>query len=119
MKTLAVIPARLGASRLPRKPLRLIGGVPLIVRVWERVVSMRVANEVVVATDSDEIAPALRQTDAAVALTEPSHPSGTDRVAEVASSRRYAGFDAVVNVQGDEPFVAEAAVRGARRTSLP
>ena len=113
MKTLAVIPARLGASRLPRKPLRLIGGVPLVVRVWERVSAMRVADQVVVATDSDEIADALRRTDAAVALTEPSHPSGTDRVAEVAASRRFAGFDAIVNVQGDEPFVSEAAVRGA------
>ena len=113
MKTLAVIPARLGASRLPRKPLRLIGGVPLIVRVWERVSAMRIADEVVVATDSDEIAHVLRQTRAAVALTAPTHPSGTDRVAEVAALPRYARFDAVVNVQGDEPFVSDAAVRGA------
>jgi 3-deoxy-manno-octulosonate cytidylyltransferase (CMP-KDO synthetase) len=113
VKTLAVIPARLGASRLPRKPLRLIGGVPLVVRVWERVSAMRVADEVVVATDSDEIADALRRTDAVTALTDPTHPSGTDRVAEVAALPRYARFDAIVNVQGDEPFVSEAAVRGA------
>ena len=113
MKTLAVIPARLGASRLPRKPLRLIGGVPLVVRVWERVSAMRVADEVVVATDSDEIARVLRDANAPVALTSESHPSGTDRVAEVATSPRYAGFDAIVNVQGDEPFVSEEAVRGA------
>ena len=113
MKTLAVIPARLGASRLPRKPLRLIGGVPLVVRVWERVAAMRVADEVVVATDSEEIASALRHADAAVTLTAPTHPSGTDRVAEVAASPRYARYDAIVNVQGDEPFVSEAAVRGA------
>ena len=113
MKTLAVIPARLGASRLPRKPLRLVGGVPLVVRVWERVASFGIADQVVVATDSDEIAQALRQTDATVALTEPSHPSGTDRVAEVAASPRYAGFDAILNVQGDELFVSEAALRGA------
>ena len=113
MKTLAVIPARLGASRLPRKPLRLIGGVPLVVRVWERVAAMGIANEIVVATDSDEIAATLRHSDATVAMTSESHPSGTDRVAEVAAQRRYAGFDAVVNVQGDEPFVSEAAIRGA------
>lgn len=113
MKTLAVIPARLGASRLPRKPLRLIGGVPLIVRVWERVCAMDVADEVVVATDSDEIASALRLCDATCVLTSEAHPSGTDRVAEVAAHPRYAGFDAVVNVQGDEPFVSVAAVRGA------
>jgi 3-deoxy-manno-octulosonate cytidylyltransferase (CMP-KDO synthetase) len=74
---------------------------------------MGIADEVVVATDSDEIASALRQTNAAVALTSSAHPSGTDRVAEVAASPRYARFDAIVNVQGDEPFVAEAAVRGA------
>ena len=113
MKTLAVIPARLGASRLPRKPLRLIGGAPLVVRVWERVSAIRIADQVVVATDSDEIATALRQCDATVMLTDPGHPSGTDRVAEVAASPRYRGFDAIVNVQGDEPFVSEAAVRGA------
>jgi 3-deoxy-manno-octulosonate cytidylyltransferase (CMP-KDO synthetase) len=113
VKTLAVIPARLGASRLPRKPLRLIGGVPLVVRVWERVSAMGIADQVVVATDSDEIANALRHSDAAVALTADTHPSGTDRVAEVAAHPRYAGFDAIVNVQGDEPFVSASAVRGA------
>jgi len=74
---------------------------------------MRVADRVVVATDSDEIAQALRQTDATVVLTEPSHPTGTDRVAEVAANGRFAGFDTIVNVQGDEPFVSESSVRGA------
>ena len=113
MKTLAVIPARLGASRLPRKPLRLIGGVPLVVRVWERVSAMRIADHVVVATDSDEIASALRKADAPVALTAESHPSGTDRVAEVAAQARYLAYDAIINVQGDEPFVSSEAVRGA------
>ena len=113
MKTLAVIPARLAASRLPRKPLRLVGGVPLVVRVWERVSSLGVANDVVVATDSDEIADTLRRVNAAVALTAESHPSGTDRVAEVADLPRFAGFDVILNVQGDEPFVSAPAVRGA------
>jgi 3-deoxy-manno-octulosonate cytidylyltransferase (CMP-KDO synthetase) len=113
VKTLAVIPARLGASRLPRKPLRLVGGVPLVVRVWQRVSSFGLADEVVVATDSTEIADALRSTSAAVVLTSPNHPSGTDRVAEVVSLPRFAAFDAIINVQGDEPFVSEEAVRGA------
>lgn len=113
MKTLAVIPARLGASRLPRKPLRLVGGVPLVVRVWERVAALGVANDVVVATDSDEIANTLRRANAPVLLTAATHPSGTDRVAEVARHPRFAQFDAVINVQGDEPFVSETAVRGA------
>jgi 3-deoxy-manno-octulosonate cytidylyltransferase (CMP-KDO synthetase) len=113
VKTLAVIPARLGASRLPRKPLRLIGGVPLVVRVWERVSSIGVADQVVVATDSDEIASTVRAAGGCAALTSPAHPSGTDRVAEVASQRAYEGYDAFINVQGDEPFVSDAAVRGA------
>jgi 3-deoxy-manno-octulosonate cytidylyltransferase (CMP-KDO synthetase) len=113
VKTLAVIPARLGASRLPRKPLRLVGGAPLVVRVWERVSDLRVADEVVVATDSDEIAAVVRAAGGVAAMTAPSHPSGTDRVAEVASQRQYAPYDVFLNVQGDEPFVTESAVRGA------
>ena len=113
MTTLAVIPARLGASRLPRKPLRLVGGAPLVVRVWERVASLGIADEVVVATDSDEIASAVRSAGGVAALTSPSHPSGTDRVAEVAQKADYASYDVFLNVQGDEPFVSEAAVRGA------
>jgi 3-deoxy-manno-octulosonate cytidylyltransferase (CMP-KDO synthetase) len=113
VKTLAVIPARLGASRLPRKPLRLVGGVPLVVRVWERVSDLGVSDEVVVATDSEEIAAVVRAAGGLAALTSASHPSGTDRVAEVASQRQYAAYDVLLNVQGDEPFVQEAAVRGA------
>ena len=113
MKTLAVIPARLGASRLPRKPLRLIGGAPLIVRVWERVSDLGVVDDVVVATDSDEIAHAVRTAGGKAALTSPAHPSGTDRVAEVAQQPAFAGYEVLVNVQGDEPFVPESAIRGA------
>ena len=113
MKTLAVIPARLGASRLPRKPLRLVGGAPLVVRVWQRVFDLGVAHEVVVATDSEEIAAVVRAAGGIAAMTDASHPSGTDRVAEVASQRQYAAYGVLLNVQGDEPFVSEAAVRGA------
>jgi 3-deoxy-manno-octulosonate cytidylyltransferase (CMP-KDO synthetase) len=113
VRTLAVIPARLGATRLARKPLRLLGGVPLVVRVWERVAAMRVADRVVVATDSSEIAAALAAARGDAVLTASTHPSGTDRVAEVAALPEFSGFDAVVNVQGDEPFVRESAVRGA------
>lgn len=113
MKTLAVIPARLGASRLPRKPLRLIGGAPLVVRVWKRVSDLAIADQVVVATDSAEIASVVRAAGGAATLTAASHPSGTDRVAEVAQKPDYASYDVFVNVQGDEPFVAGSAVRGA------
>ncbi|MCC6927399.1 MAG: 3-deoxy-manno-octulosonate cytidylyltransferase [Gemmatimonadaceae bacterium] len=110
---LAVIPARLGATRLPRKPLRLLGGRPLIVRVWERVVAMQVAPTVVVATDAQEIAEAVRQAGGTAVLTAATHRSGTDRIAEVAARPEYALHDVILNVQGDEPFVSEAAVRGA------
>jgi 3-deoxy-manno-octulosonate cytidylyltransferase (CMP-KDO synthetase) len=72
-----------------------------------------VADDVVVATDSDEVADVLRRTNVTVVLTSAAHPSGTDRVAEVAMQPRFRGYDAIVNVQGDEPFVSEAAVRGA------
>lgn len=113
MSTLAVIPARLGATRLPRKPLRLLGGVPLVVRVWERVREIEVADRIVVATDSDDVAAAVREFGAECVLTRPDHLSGTDRVAEVAARPEFAGARTIVNVQGDEPFVDAEAVRGA------
>ncbi|HEX5727718.1 MAG TPA: 3-deoxy-manno-octulosonate cytidylyltransferase [Longimicrobiaceae bacterium] len=112
---LGVIPARLGSSRLPRKPLLRIAGRPLVEWVWRRAVGMELFTAVVVATDSDEVAGAAREFGARVELTDPAHPSGTDRVAEVARRGSYAGFPVVVNVQGDEPFLSpdhvEAAVR--------
>ena len=111
--TLAVIPARLGATRLPRKPLRLLGGAPLIVRVWERLRALALADRIIVATDSDEVAHVARGAGAECVLTDPRHLSGTDRVAEVASQREFAGYDVIVNVQGDEPFLSAEATRGA------
>ncbi|HVE79338.1 MAG TPA: 3-deoxy-manno-octulosonate cytidylyltransferase [Gemmatimonadaceae bacterium] len=113
MRILAVIPARLGATRLPRKPLRLLAGQPLVVRVWQRVAALGVAAHVVVATDSEEVAAVARAAGADCAMTRADHPSGTDRVAEVAARDAYRGYDALLNVQGDEPFVPEGAVRGA------
>ncbi len=113
MRTLAVIPARLAAVRLPRKPLRLLAGTPLVVHVWSRVAEMEVADRVVVATDSDEVAGVVRAAGAECALTSSAHQSGTDRVAEVAALPEYAGYDVIVNVQGDEPFIGAAAIRGA------
>ena len=113
MKTLAVIPARLGATRLPRKPLRLLAGKPVVVRVWERVRAMDVADRCVIATDSAEVQQAARDAGAECVMTREDHPSGTDRVAEVAARPEFAGFEVVVNVQGDEPFVSTGAVCGA------
>jgi 3-deoxy-manno-octulosonate cytidylyltransferase (CMP-KDO synthetase) len=113
VKILAVIPARLGATRLPRKPLRLIAGVPVVVRVMERVAALRVADRIIVATDSEEIAQRVREAGGEAELTCASHPSGTDRVAEVSARAAHADFDVILNVQGDEPFVSGAAIRGA------
>ncbi|HET7321926.1 MAG TPA: 3-deoxy-manno-octulosonate cytidylyltransferase [Longimicrobiaceae bacterium] len=110
---LGVIPARLGSTRLPRKPLHLMAGRPLLEWVWRRVVSLGVCAEVVVATDSDEVADVARGFGARVELTSPDHPSGTDRVAEVAELPAYAGHDTIVNVQGDEPFIRAETLQAA------
>src|SRR6476661_5088568 len=113
MRTLAVIPARLGATRLPRKPLRLLGGVPLVVRVYERVVALGVADRCVVATDDETVMQVCRAHHVPCVLTAASHPSGTDRVAEVMRSLDDPAVDVVLNVQGDEPFVGRDALVGA------
>jgi 3-deoxy-manno-octulosonate cytidylyltransferase (CMP-KDO synthetase) len=115
MRTLAVIPARLGATRLPRKPLRLLAGIPLVVRVFQRVVEIGVVEAVVVATDSDEVAEVVRAYGGRAVLTSPDHVSGTHRVAEVARRPEFAHVDVIVNVQGDEPFLSQRAVVGATR----
>jgi 3-deoxy-manno-octulosonate cytidylyltransferase (CMP-KDO synthetase) len=113
MGTLVVIPARLGAMRLPRKPLRLLSGLPLIVRVWQRISQMNVADAVVVATDDESVASAVRAAGGECVMTSDEHTSGTERVAEVASQPRFQGFNTIVNVQGDEPFIGSGAVKGA------
>jgi 3-deoxy-manno-octulosonate cytidylyltransferase (CMP-KDO synthetase) len=91
----------------------LLGGKPLIERVWERVVSLGVADSVVVATDAPEIAAVIEAAGGTAVLTRSDHPSGTDRIAEVAARAEFADVDVVLNVQGDEPFIDESAVRGA------
>lgn len=101
MKTLGLIPARYGSTRFPGKPLHPIAGKPLIRHVVERCRLARSLAEVIVATDDDRIAAAVRPF-CRVELTRPDHPSGTDRIAEVAA--RVAS-DAVVNIQGDEPLL--------------
>jgi 3-deoxy-manno-octulosonate cytidylyltransferase (CMP-KDO synthetase) len=113
MTVLAVLPARRGSMRLPNKPLQLLGGVPLIVRVWERVCALDVATSVVIASDDEEIVEVATAAGAMALMTRVEHPSGTDRVAEVANRAEFATHDIVLNVQGDEPFVDADAVRGA------
>jgi 3-deoxy-manno-octulosonate cytidylyltransferase (CMP-KDO synthetase) len=104
-----VIPSRYGSTRLPGKPLRLLAGRPLIEHVHARAMRSG-ASEVIVATDDERIAAACRGFGAVVALTDPAHASGTDRLAEVARTRGWAADEIVVNVQGDEPLLPPANV---------
>ena len=110
---LAVIPARLGSTRLHRKPLHPIAGRPLIEWVWRRVRGFSALSDVVIATDSEEIAAACAAFGADVVMTSATHESGTERVAEVAALPRFADHAVILNVQGDEPFVTAAQVDGA------
>jgi 3-deoxy-manno-octulosonate cytidylyltransferase (CMP-KDO synthetase) len=102
---IGVIPARMGATRLPGKPLRLLAGVPMIQRVYEGAAQCRRFRELVVATDSDEIMTFCQSRGIPARLTSASHASGTDRVWQVA---RELDAAAVINIQGDEPMVCGA-----------
>lgn len=99
----AIIPARYQASRLPGKVLLDIAGRPMIEHVYERVSRAEGLDRVLVATDDDRIAAAVRGFGGEVAMTRTDHASGTDRLAEVASGLTC---DIVINVQGDEPMIA-------------
>jgi 3-deoxy-manno-octulosonate cytidylyltransferase (CMP-KDO synthetase) len=109
-RVLGIIPARIGSERLPRKPLHLIAGRPLLQWVWERARAIPTLDRVVIATDSPEIAAAAGEFGADVRLTSTHHPSGTDRAAEVAALPEFRDFGVLVNVQGDEPFVTDEQV---------
>ena len=102
---IAVIPARYGSSRLPAKALAEIAGVPMVVRVWRQASRSQSLSRVVVATDDERIAAPVRAAGGEAILTSPDHPSGTDRIAEVA---RKLLADIYINVQGDLPFIAPA-----------
>jgi 3-deoxy-manno-octulosonate cytidylyltransferase (CMP-KDO synthetase) len=99
-----VVPARFASTRLPGKPLADIAGKPMVVRVAEAAAQAG-ASEVLVATDDQRVADAVTQHGIAVAMTRPDHPSGTDRIAEVAAQRGWGDEVIVVNVQGDEPLL--------------
>lgn len=104
-----VIPARLSSSRLPEKPLADIGGKPMVVRVAERA-ACSAANRVIVATDHPRIEAACRAHGVEVIMTRADHPSGTDRLAEVATLLALPDDAVVVNVQGDEPLIDPALI---------
>jgi 3-deoxy-manno-octulosonate cytidylyltransferase (CMP-KDO synthetase) len=102
MDAIAVIPARLASTRLPRKMLREIAGKPLIGVVYEAVRSSPLLDDVIVATDSDEILRVCRKHRWKAEMTSPNHKSGTERVHEIAMRQRA---DIYLNVQGDEPMI--------------
>jgi 3-deoxy-manno-octulosonate cytidylyltransferase (CMP-KDO synthetase) len=110
---LIVVPARVGSTRLPHKPLQQLGGAPLVARVVERVQRVPGIDRLVVATDADSVVEALQGTGVETVLTRRDLATGTDRVAAVSSRAEYADYDVVVNVQGDEPFLPIEAVTGA------
>jgi 3-deoxy-manno-octulosonate cytidylyltransferase (CMP-KDO synthetase) len=123
MRILIVIPARLQATRLPNKPLAPLGGLPLVVRVARQAQKARRASGVIIATDAPEVREAAAKHGLEARLTSAAHQSGTDRVAEIA---RGTDCDAVLNVQGDEPFIeprdlddlCDALAKGAEMVTL-
>lgn len=102
MKTIGIIPARYGSSRLPGKPLKDILGKPMIQHVYERASKAKLIDELVVATDDERIVAAVEAFGGKAMLTSKDHPTGSDRIAEVA--RNY-DCDNVINIQGDEPLI--------------
>jgi 3-deoxy-manno-octulosonate cytidylyltransferase (CMP-KDO synthetase) len=104
-----LIPARLASTRLPRKPLADIGGLPMVVRVAQRA-ALSQADRVVVAADDDAIVQACRAHGVEALLTRMDHASGSDRLAEACEQLGWEGDASVVNVQGDEPLIEPALI---------
>ncbi len=111
-RILGVIPARIGSTRLPAKPLRPLLGTPLVLWSWRRAREMDFIDRLVVATDCEEVARVCRDDGAEAEMTAADHPSGSDRVWEVAR-RSSPAFEIVINLQGDEPLLDAASVRAA------
>jgi len=104
---LGVIPARYGSTRLPGKPLVDLAGKPMVQRVYEKATCADLLDDVVVATDDERIVEAVENIGGTAVMTDPKHPTGTDRVAAVARKR---GIDVTVNIQGDEPLIDPAVI---------
>lgn len=103
MRIACIIPARYGSTRLPGKPLLDIGGKSLIARVYERASQAQIPEAVIVATDHEAIMREVEGFGGRAVLTAATHPTGTDRLAEV--SEKYPEYGIIVNVQGDEPLI--------------
>ena len=112
----AIIPARWASTRFPGKPLVELRGKPLVRHVWDRACRAKLVDRVIVATDDMRIAEAAFNFGAEVALTSPRHPTGTDRLAEVAVKLKTARI--ILNVQGDEPDIAPTTIDRLARALL-
>lgn len=115
MVVTAIIPARFASTRFPGKPLADLMGKPMIQWVYERTMQAKVVNRVIVATDDRRIYDAVQTFGGEAVMTRSDHPTGTDRLAEVASSLKC---DLIVNVQGDEPLIDPAMIEAAVRPLL-
>ena len=102
MTVSALIPARLNSTRLEKKLIKNLGGIPVIVRTYQNICSTKLFDEVVVVTDSDDIINVLKEFDIKFLKSKEDHNTGTDRIAEF--SKKFKS-DIIINVQGDEPFV--------------
>lgn len=102
MASIVIIPARYSSTRFPGKPLALLKGIPVIQHVYQNSMNSRLADDVVVATDSEAIFEKVLSFGGKAVMTSPDHASGTDRIAEVS---RLMNYDIIVNVQGDEPLI--------------
>ena len=103
MKKVAMIPARYGATRFPKKMLADLAGKPVIVRTYEAAQATKLFDEVWVVTDHEEIQQAIEKAGGKVFMSQKTHESGTDRIAEAAENM---DFEVILNIQGDEPFVS-------------
>ena len=108
-----MIPARYDSTRLPGKPLRLLGGEPLIRYVTRRALALNLPGDVLVASDDQRVLDAVAGLGVEPVLTDSTHASGTARIAEVVARRGLGAADVVLNLQGDEPFLPRAAAVGA------
>lgn len=103
LKILCIIPSRIASTRIPRKPLLPLQGKPMVQWVYENASRCKVLTDVIVATDSDEIADVIQGIGGKAVMTDPNLVTGSDRVAAVA--RYYPEMDVIINLQGDEPFI--------------
>ena len=105
MKILGIIPARYASTRFPGKPLADVNGKPMIQRVYEQVKKCKAISDIIVATDDKRIEDTVKKFKGKAAMTSAKHESGTDRCYEALKKTGEKKFDAVINIQGDEPFI--------------